>query len=73
MIPFGLAKVHCLKGVLGTDKTNFDRVISKVRCCDLENFSRTSLSGKRLQRPTLAKAKSGLVPVFLEIKNYNFD
>ena len=64
MTPFGLAKVHRLKGVLGTDKANFDRVISEVQCCDLENISRTSLSNKRLQRPTLAKARSGLVPVF---------
>ena len=39
-------------------------VISEGRCYDLGNFLWTRLSGKQLFGPTLAKARSGLVPVF---------
>ena len=58
-----LQKLHCLIGMLAIDKANLSRVISKGHC-DLKYFSRTRLSGKRLQGPTLAKARSELVPVF---------
>ena len=34
------------------------------RCCDRGNFPRTRLSSSRLSWPTLAKARSGLVPTF---------
>ena len=44
--------------MLGTDKANFGCVISKGRCYDPGNFSRTRLSGKRLLGLT-----SGLMPV----------
>ena len=50
--------------MLGTAIANLGGVISEGRCCDLGNLSRTRLSGKRLFGPTLAKATSGLVPVF---------
>ena len=50
--------------MLGTAIANLGGVISEGQCCDLGNFSRTRLSGKRLFGPTLAKARSGLVPVF---------
>jgi len=34
------------------------------RYCDSGNFPRTRLSGSRLSRPRLAKARSGLEPTF---------
>ena len=59
-----LRKFHHLTGMLGTATANLGGVISEGRCCDLGNFLRTRLSGKRLFGPTLAKARSELVPVF---------
>ena len=50
--------------MLGTDKANLGGAISEGQCCKLGNVLRSCLSGKRLLVPTLAKAKSGLVPVF---------
>ena len=50
--------------MLGTATANFVGVISKSRCCDLGNFLRTHLSGKRLFGPTQGKAGLGLLPVF---------
>ena len=65
MTPFGLAKVLSLnKHMLDTAIANLGVVISEGQCCDLENFSSIRLSGKRLFGPTLAKARSGLVPMF---------
>ena len=60
MTYLALRKFHRLTGMLGTDKASLDGVINKGQCCDLKNFLRTRISGKRLQ----AKARSGLVPVF---------
>ena len=57
--------------MLGTAIANFGGVISKGRCCDLGNLSRTHLSGKLLFGPGLAKARSGLVPV-LQGRNKNW-
>ena len=59
-----LRKFHRLTGMLGTDRANLGGAISEDQCCDLGNFSSTRLSGKRLFGPTLAKSRSGLVPVF---------
>ena len=59
-----LRKFHRLTGMLGTATANLGSVISEGRCCDLGNFSRTRLFCKRLFGSTLAKARSGLVPVF---------
>ena len=64
MTPFGLAEVPSLNRHLGTARSNLGGVISEGRCCNLGNFLRTRLSGKRLLGPTLAKAGSGLVPEF---------
>ena len=50
--------------MLGTAIANLGSVISEGRCCDLVNFSRTRLFGKRLFGPMLAKARPRLVPVF---------
>ena len=38
--------------------------MSEGRCCDLGNFPKIRLSGKRLSKSTLANARSGLVSVF---------
>ena len=64
MTPRGLAEVPSLIGINGTARANLGGVIREGRSCDLGNFSNTRLSGKRLFGPTLAKARSGLVPVF---------
>ena len=50
--------------MLGTAIAHLGGVIREGRCCDLGNFSRTRVSGKQLFGPMLAKARSGLVPVF---------
>ena len=63
-----MRKLHRLAGMLGTDKANLGGILSEGRCCDLRNFSRTLLSGKRLLGPTLVKARSGWVPVFQRLK-----
>ena len=64
MIPFGLAEFPSLNRNLGTAIANLGGIISEDQCFDLGNLSRTRLSGKRLFKPTLAKARSGLVPMF---------
>ena len=40
------------------------RLAREGRCCDLGNFPKIRLSGKRLSKSTLANARSGLVSVF---------
>ena len=50
--------------MLGPDKENLGCVINEGRRYDLGNFSRTRLSGKQLERTTLAKARYGFMPVF---------
>ena len=50
--------------MLGTGMANLGGVINDGRCCNLGNFSRTRLSGKRLSESALAKARSELVPLF---------
>ena len=64
MAPFGLAEVPSLNSILGTDRVSLGGTMSEGRCCDLGNFSKIRLSGKRLSGPTLTNARSGLVPVF---------
>ena len=43
-----MPEVHHSTDILGTDKTNPGNVISDGRCCDLESFLKTRLSGKPL-------------------------
>ena len=59
-----LRKFHRLTGILGADRVSLGGTMSEGRCCDLGNFSKIRLSGKRLSGPTLTNARSGLVPVF---------
>ena len=47
-----------------SDGMGLGGTMSEGRCCDLGNFSKIRLSGKRLSGPTLTNARSGLVPVF---------
>ena len=50
--------------MLGSARANLGGVISEGQCCDLENFLSARLSSRQLLGPMLAKARSGLVPVF---------
>jgi len=43
---------------------SFGGIMREDQCCDRGNFPRIRLSGRRLSWPTLAKARSGLVPTF---------
>ena len=56
MVPVGLEEVPSLYRLA--------RFISEGWCCDLGNFPKIRLSGKRLSKSTLANARSGLVSVF---------
>ena len=59
-----LQKFHRLTGMLDMGKANLGDMINNGQCCDLGDFSRTRLSGKRLSESALANARSGFVPLF---------
>ena len=50
--------------MLGTGKVNLGGVINGGRCYDLENFSRTRLSGEQLSESTPVNTRSELVLLF---------
>jgi len=57
-------KFQRFTGSLWAGTLNLGGVMREGRCCDRGNFPRTRLSGSRLSWPKLAKARSGLVPMF---------
>ena len=59
-----LRKFHRFTGLLGFGWASLGGLISEGRCCDLGNFPKIHLSGKRLSKSTLANARFGLVSVF---------
>ena len=64
MVPVGLAEILSLYRLAGFWMASLGELISEGRCCDLENFPKIHLSGKRLSKSTLANARSGLMSVF---------
>ena len=63
-LPISLAKVPTLHRIAVARSLVFWWCYEAWRCYDCGNFPRTHLSGNLLSWPKLAKARSGLVPMF---------
>ena len=62
--PLGLAEVSSRSGLLRTEQANLGGVISEGGCCDLGNFSKICMTGKRLSESILTNARTWLYLYF---------